>query len=123
MSEQLVFRRGEGPYHRIRKDLDGVLIAGEQVTLVRWDFPVGREPSPIHSHADHEQFVIMLSGSVVTTLGEEQVTLNAGDIMRIKRNVPHGATVALGTENAVMLDVYWPPREEYVAAAETPPVR
>ena len=123
MSEQMVFRAGEGPFHRIRKDLDGVLIAGEQVTLVRWDFPVGRAPTPVHSHADHEQFVIMLSGSVVTTLGDERVTLNAGDIMRIRRNVPHGATVVLGRENAVMLDVYWPPREEYVAAGNAPPAR
>lgn len=123
MAKQVVFRAGEGPFHKIRQDLDGVLIGGENVTLVRWDFPVGRAPTPVHSHAEHEQFVIMLAGSVRTTLGDEQVTLNAGDIMRIKRNVPHGATVVLGKENAVMLDVYSPPREEYVTAAKQPPVR
>jgi quercetin dioxygenase-like cupin family protein len=119
MGEQVVFRAGEGPFHRIRPDLAGVLIGGEKVTLVRWDFPVGRAPTAIHSHAEHEQFCIMLSGSVRTTLGDEQVVLNPGDIMHIKRNVPHGATVVLGDENAVMLDVYAPPREEYVAAASS----
>jgi quercetin dioxygenase-like cupin family protein len=123
MSEQTIFRAGEGPFHKIRKDLDGVLIGGEKVTLVRWDFPAGRAPTPVHAHAEHEQFCIMLAGSVRTTLGDEQVTLHAGDIMRIKRNVPHGATIVLGSENAVMLDVYSPPREDYLAAAATPPVR
>ena len=123
MSEQVVFRAGEGPFHRIRPDLAGVLIGGEKVTLVRWDFPVGRAPTPVHAHAEHEQFCIMLAGSVRTRLGDEVVMLNAGDVMRIKRNVPHGATVVLGTENAVMLDVYSPPREEYVAAAAKPAER
>jgi quercetin dioxygenase-like cupin family protein len=55
-------------------------------------------------------------------LDGEEVTLHAGDIMVIRRNVPHGATVVLGSENAVMLDVYAPPREEYVAAAATAPI-
>ncbi|HVZ15046.1 MAG TPA: cupin domain-containing protein [Bauldia sp.] len=122
MSEQVVFRSGEGPFHRIRPDLAGVLIGGEKVTLVRWDFPVGRAPTPVHSHAEHEQFCVMLSGSVRTMLGGEEVTLHPGDIMVIRRNVPHGATVVLGDENAVMLDVYSPPREEYVAAAAAPPI-
>ena len=79
MSEQVVFRAGEGPFRRIRPDLAGVLIGGEKVTLVRWDFPVGRAPTPVHAHAEHEQFCIMLAGSVRTRLGDEEVTLNAGD--------------------------------------------
>jgi mannose-6-phosphate isomerase-like protein (cupin superfamily) len=62
----------------------------------------------------------MLSGTVKTTLGDEIVTLKAGDVMRIRKNVPHGATVVVGNEPAVMLDVYSPPRAEYVAAAAGP---
>ncbi|HVY19727.1 MAG TPA: cupin domain-containing protein [Bauldia sp.] len=123
MDEQVVFRAGEGPYHQIRPDLEGVLIGGEKVTLVRWEFPVGRPATPVHSHRDHEQFCIMLSGTVRTVLGDETVTLSAGDVMRIQRNVPHGATVVVGNEPAVMLDVYSPPREEYVAAAAKPAKR
>ena len=41
----------------------------------------------------------------------------------IRRNVPHGATVVVGNEPAVMLDVYSPPRAEYVAAAAKPATR
>lgn len=123
MAEQVVFRAGEGPFHQIRPDLEGVLIGGEDVTVVRWEFPVGRPATPVHSHTDHEQFCIMLNGTVRMTLGDEVVTLRAGDVCRIRRNVPHGATIVVGTEPAVMLDVYSPPREEYVAAAAKPAVR
>jgi quercetin dioxygenase-like cupin family protein len=120
MSEQSVFRAGEGPFHQIRPDLEGVLMGGTDVTLVRWEFPVGRAATAVHCHPDHEQFCIMLSGTVKTTLGDEIVTLKAGDVMRIRKNVPHGATVVVGNEPAVMLDVYSPPRAEYVAAAAGP---
>ena len=123
MADQVVFRAGEGPLHQIRPDLAGVLIDGEKVTLVRWEFPVGRAATGIHSHTNHEQFCIMLSGVVRMTLGDDVITLSAGDVCRIKRNVPHGGTVVVGNEPAVMLDVYSPPRDEYVAAAKTPPLR
>lgn len=123
MGEQTVFRAGEGPFHQIRPDLEGVLIGGSDVTLVRWEFPVGRAATPVHSHAEHEQFCVILKGTVRTTIGDEVVTLSAGDVWRIRKNVPHGATVVIGNEPAVMLDVYSPRREEYVAAANKPPVR
>jgi quercetin dioxygenase-like cupin family protein len=122
MAEQVVFRAGEGPFHQIRPDLAGVLIGGEKVTLVRWEFPVGRPATGVHAHTDHEQFCIMLSGTVRMTIGDGLVTLAAGDVCHIRRNVPHGGTVVVGDEPAVMLDVYSPPREEYLAAAAAPTI-
>jgi quercetin dioxygenase-like cupin family protein len=120
MAESVVFRGGEGPFYQLRPDLAGVLIDGENVTLVRWEFPVGRPPTGIHAHTDHEQFCIMLSGAVEMTIGDERVALHAGDVCRIVRNTPHGGTVALGETPAVMLDVYAPRRMEYAAMAREP---
>jgi quercetin dioxygenase-like cupin family protein len=122
MTEQVVFRAGEGPLHQIRPDLAGVLIPGDEATLVRWEFPVGRLATGVHSHDDHEQFCIILSGAVEMTIGSERVTLRMGDVCRIRRKVPHGATIALGDVSAVMLDVYTPPRADYVAKAAYKPV-
>ena len=104
MTEQVVFRSGEGPFHRIRPDLAGVLIGGEKVTLVRWDFPVGRAPTPVHSHAEHEQFCIMLSGSVRTMLDGEEVTLHAGEGIYIDSTMGH-AYVKVGEKEAVVLGI------------------
>jgi quercetin dioxygenase-like cupin family protein len=117
MADRVVFRAGEGPFDPIRPDLAGVLIGGDNATLVRWEFPLGRPPTGVHAHAEYEQFCIMLGGAVEMTIGEERVRLNAGDVCRILRNVPHGATVALGDVPAIMLDVYAPRREEYAAKA------
>jgi len=36
---------------------------------------------------------------------------------RIDKNIPHGKTRALDGVNAVLIDVFNPPRGEYVAAA------
>jgi quercetin dioxygenase-like cupin family protein len=117
MEDGVVFRAGEGPLRQIRPDIPGLLIDGDAVTLVRWEFPVGRPATGIHSHAGHEQFCVMLAGTVRMTIGGEIVTLSTGDVCRIRRNVPHGGTVVVGKEAAVMLDVYAPRREDYVAAA------
>ncbi len=122
MADEVVFRAGEGPFRQMRPDLAGVLIGGDEVTLVRWEFPVGRPATGIHAHAGHEQFCIMLGGTVKMTIGDERITLGPGDVCRIRRNVPHGGTVVLGDEPAVMLDVYAPRREEYAAAAALPAI-
>ena len=43
--------------------------------------------------------------------------MRAGDMCRIERNVMHGRTRALDGVNAVLVDVFSPPRADYVAAA------
>ena len=116
MSEYL-FPLGSSPIHQIRPDLKGTVCEGEDVTLVRWDIPFDRAPTPIHSHSDHEQFTIVVSGSVETTVGDNVLILRPGDMCRIDKNVPHGKTRALNGANAVLIDVFNPPRDEYVAAA------
>ncbi|MDE1995658.1 MAG: cupin domain-containing protein [Rhizobiaceae bacterium] len=116
MSEFL-FPLDGSPIHQIRPDLKGTVCEGEGVTLVRWDIPADRSPTPIHSHTDHEQFTIIVTGSVETTVGDQVLILHPGDMCRIDRNVPHGKTRALNGINAVLIDVFSPPRDEYVAAA------
>ncbi len=114
--KRVLFRNGEGPVHRVRPDLDGTVIAGEGVTVVRWEVPVDRPPTPIHSHDAHEQFMILLAGEIETHVGGETIVMRPGDVLRIEKRVPHGATRVRSRPSAVWLDVFSPPREDYLAA-------
>ena len=117
MGQPTVFPLGASPLHRVRPDLVGSVFEGADVTLVRWDIPADRPTTPLHSHVEHEQFTIVISGAIETTVGDEVLVLRAGDMCRIERNVMHGSTRALDGVNAVLVDVFSPPRADYVAAA------
>lgn len=55
------------------------------------------ERNPLHSHPNCEEFLYVVSGSCEHKLGDEMVQLEAGDTIRIPRNVQHWAR-ALGSE-------------------------
>jgi quercetin dioxygenase-like cupin family protein len=63
-----------------------------------------------HSHP-HEQVGMLLEGKVIFTIGDEQKTLQAGDVFRIPGHVPH--KVVTLDEPARAIDVFYPVREEY----------
>ncbi len=112
-----VFRAAAGPLHAVRPDLPGTVIAGRDVTLVRWEIDPRRPATGLHAHPDHEQFTVVVSGSIETHVDGESVILSAGDVCRIAPGSSHGATRALGEEVAILVDVFSPPREDYLAAA------
>jgi quercetin dioxygenase-like cupin family protein len=118
LSQRVVYRSGEEPLHWIRPDLAGTVVAGEHCTLVRWAVPAGAEPTPLHSHMEFEQISTILSGRIETTVGDESFILGPGDICHIRRGEVHGRTRALGEEAAIVLDIFTPPRQQYVEAAE-----
>ena len=88
---------------------------------MRWSVPAGRAPTPVHAHAEYEQISTVLAGSIETEVGGEMFKLKAGDVCHIRRGVPHGRTRALGDADAVVLDVFTPRREQYVASARREP--
>lgn len=113
----LVSRHDDVARHAVRPDLRGTLIEGERVTLARWVIEAGRPATRLHHHDVHEQFTIVLSGSVETLVGEERLRLAAGDVCRIRTGVVHGQTIALHGADAVLIDVFEPTREDYLSAA------
>jgi quercetin dioxygenase-like cupin family protein len=64
-----------------------------------------------HSHP-HEQVGIVIAGKAIFTIGDEEKTLQAGDIFRIPGGVRH-RVVALD-EPMKALDVFYPVREDYL---------
>lgn len=114
---ETVSRHTDVELHAVRPDLRGTVIEGDNLTLVRWVIKAGSPATRLHSHEVHEQFTIVISGSVETVVGEERLHLTTGDVCRIKPGVPHGETIALGGADAVLIDVFEPTRDDYVLPA------
>ena len=102
---------------QIRPGLFGAIVAGEQATVVRWEFAPGMARTGIHWHDDHEQFGLVVSGRIETEIAGEVRQLGPGDIYYVPRKVPHGHTLVIGDEPVALVDFFTPPRADYVAAA------
>jgi quercetin dioxygenase-like cupin family protein len=70
---------------------------------------------PLHSHP-HEQLGCVLEGEITMVIAGEPRTLRPGHAYRIPGNLPHSATA--GPAGCLVLDIFSPLREEYVAAAK-----
>ncbi len=64
----------------------------------------------------HEQLGLILRGSLLMTIDEEQREIREHDGYLVPPGVSHGATA--GPDGAVVLDVFAPVREDYRQAAE-----
>lgn len=68
-----------------------------------------------HSHP-FDQLVLIVSGTLQMSIGDDEVTMGPGTALRIPANVPHtGWTV--GDEVVLNIDVFAPPREDYLFLA------
>ena len=63
-----------------------------------------------HTHP-HDQVGYVVSGSMQLTVGDEARTYRAGDSYYIPGDIPHSAVTP---EDAVVVDVFCPPREDYL---------
>ena len=105
---------------RPQRDLfPGVRIAvasGERLMLSR----VALEPGAVvpEHHHPHEQFGLVLEGEATFTIGGETRALRAGRLLRHPRG-RHPRRLS-GPGGAVCLDIFSPPREEYLPAEARP---
>jgi quercetin dioxygenase-like cupin family protein len=73
---------------------------------------------PTHSHP-HEQIGMVYRGRAVLRIGDEEREVGPGEFYRIPAGVPHSDTT-LGDEPFVMLDIFFPVREDFLARCEAP---
>ena len=72
---------------------------------------------PKHRHAN-EQFAYVLEGALLFRIGEDQseeVVVRAGEVLHIPSNVPHSAEAL---EDTLDLDVFIPPREDWLTGED-----
>jgi quercetin dioxygenase-like cupin family protein len=88
-------------------------VVGERVMVARVLLRKGCVV-PLHSH-HNEQVTYILEGALKFALNGEEVVVRAGEVLCIPSNVPHEA-VAL--EDTVDLDIFTPPREDWIAKTD-----
>jgi len=88
-------------------------VVGEKVMVARVLLKRGCVVPP-HSH-HNEQVTYILEGALKFGLNGEEVVVRAGEVLCIPPNVPHQA-VAL--EDTVDLDIFTPPREDWIAKTD-----
>jgi len=90
---------------------------GEQMMMVL-NATLPGHSVPTHSHP-HEQIGMVYGGRAVLRIGGEEREVGPGAFYRIPAGVPHSDTT-LGDEPFVMLDIFYPVREDFRARCEGP---
>jgi len=87
-------------------------LRGEKMMMVLNATLPGHEV-PEHSHP-HEQVGVVYAGRALLRIGGEEREVKRGDFFCIPGGVPH-SDVCLGDEPFVMLDIFYPVWEDFVA--------
>ena len=85
------------------------LVWGERLLFVEFRVPAGAGV-PRHNHP-HEQVGYVVSGRLAFAVGDDERVLGPGDAYVIPGDVPHHSRAL---EDAVVIDVFSPVREEYL---------
>jgi quercetin dioxygenase-like cupin family protein len=109
-----VYRWSELPKESVRQGVSRTAFRGDGAIMVMNWLEPGMEKKP-HSHP-FEQLAYILSGRVRFEIGDDVVEAGAGEV-RIPPDVVHCGE-ALGDEVAVNLDVFAPPRKDYLHLTE-----
>ena len=101
-----------GIARKLGEGLNANIFPGEKVMLS----VVRMEPNSVgsvHSHPE-EQWGVLLEGKCTRIQAGEEIEANAGDFWYTPGGVEH--TVRTGASNALILDIFSPPRDEYKQA-------
>ena len=69
---------------------------------------------PLHSY-HNEQVTYILEGALKFVLKDQEITVRAGEVLCIPPNMPHEA---IAMEDTVDLDIFTPPREDWIAKTD-----
>ena len=121
MAELETFRWDDMPREILKEGLGRRIISGDRVMLTHVYFTAGTEV-PQHRH-DNEQITWILEGALQFFFGEDgedERIVRAGEVVVIPSDLPHSA-VAL--EDTLDVDVFAPPREDFLAGGPPPYMR
>jgi len=91
------------------------MIWGDQLMVCRLRIPAGATTA-VHAHP-HEQITLVERGTVRFTVAGEDRLSSPGDVLHFPSHCAHGATVL--DEEAVLIDIFSPIREDFLAANGT----
>jgi quercetin dioxygenase-like cupin family protein len=93
-------------------------LSGEKMMMVL-NITLPGHTVPLHAHP-HEQVGMVYSGKAKLRIGDEERVVKKDDFYCIPANVPHSDT-AMGNEPFIMLDIFYPIREDFIKKAKISP--
>jgi quercetin dioxygenase-like cupin family protein len=112
-SEVQFVRLAEMPTEHLNPLVDRQFVFGEKGMLARLLLRAGASV-PLHSH-ENEQITYILEGALKFTLPEGEIVVRAGEILVIPADVPHSAEAL---EDTIDLDVFCPPRADWISGTD-----
>jgi quercetin dioxygenase-like cupin family protein len=104
------YRWDDVEHEELSSSISRRLITGEQLMIAHVYL---KEGAIVPEHAHHnEQLTYILEGKLRFTIDGEEIDVGAGEVLTIPAHVPHAA-VAL--EDTLDVDVFTPPREDWLA--------
>ena len=106
------YRWDDMPKEKLNDRLDRRLVTGERMMLAHVYLKKGCLV-PLHSY-ENEQITYVLGGALHFWLGEdekEEIVVHAGEVLTIPSNLPHKA---LALEDTLDVDVFCPPRQDWL---------
>ena len=102
-------RLKELPVEQVNPLLDRQIVSGERSMLARIILRKGCIV-PLHSH-ENEQISYILEGALKFLIEGREIVVSAGEVLVIPSHVPHSAEAL---EDTVDLDLFCPPREDWL---------
>ncbi len=73
-----------------------------QLTVGRFAVSKGEAP-PFHLHTREDEIFMLINGTALLWLGEEQMELSEGGIVYLPKNIPHGYRITSNTADLLMI--------------------
>lgn len=104
---------GAIPIETLSAQLGRQLIVGQNLMLARVLLKKGCVV-PEHSHPN-EQLTYILEGALRFWIDNKEIVVQAGEVLTIPPNMPHKAEAV---EDTVDLDVFYPPRADWMSGTD-----
>ena len=101
------------PVEHLNPLIDRQFVAGDRSMLARIILRKG-SIVPLHSH-DNEQITYVLDGALKFNIEGRELIVRSGEILVIPSNLPHSAEAL---EDTVDLDIFCPPREDWIRGTD-----
>ncbi len=102
-------RWNEVELEKLNPLLDRQFVVGEDIMLARVLLKKGCV-IPLHSHVN-EQVTYILEGALKFWIDNKEIIVHAGEVLCIPSSIPHRAEAL---ENTVDLDIFNPPRQDWI---------
>jgi quercetin dioxygenase-like cupin family protein len=93
----------------LNPQIDREMVVGDKIMLARVIMKKGAHV-PLHHH-HNEQVTYILEGALKFSVGGKEIVVRAGEVLCIPPNMPHEAWAQ---EDTIDLDVFNPPREDWL---------